>query len=101
MKFGTQVNHFVLKKTPQNIFLSGALIIVKMEFEIYKYLHQFFLLSHNIFLGKFEAKLKKKESESDIFFQILSEIIILLKNEGCGGNLAQISNWHLYMGIAA
>ena len=55
-----------------------------------------FLLSHNILQGKFEAKLKK-ESESDIFLQILSEIIILLENGCCGGNLAQISNWHLYM----
>ena len=47
------------------------------------------------------GKTKKIESESDIFLWILSEIIIQLENGGCGGNLAQLSNWHLYMGIAA
>ena len=63
-----------------------------MGSEISKYLHQYFLLSYNILQGKFEAKLKKIESESDIFLQILSEINIQLENGGCGGNLAQISN---------
>ena len=47
-----------------------------------------FSLSRNILQGKFVAKLKKIESESDIFLQILSEIIILLENGGCGGKLA-------------
>ena len=32
---------------------------------------------------------------------ILSEIMILRENGGCGESLAQISNWHIYMGIAA
>ena len=42
------------------------------------------------------------ESESvPIHPNILSEIIGLHKNEGRGGNLAQISNWQLYIGRAA
>ena len=56
-----------------------------------------FVLSHDILQGKFEAKLKKSESESDVFLRILSEIIILLENGGHGGNLAQSSNRPLYI----
>ena len=44
------------------------------------------------------------ESETvpkNIHPNILSEIIGLHKNEGRGGNLAQISNWQLYIGRAA
>ena len=42
------------------------------------------------------------ESESvPIHPNILSEIIGLHKNEGRGGNLARISNWQLYIGMAA
>ena len=31
----------------------------------------------------------------------LSEIIGVQENGSCGENLTQISNWHIYMGIAA
>ena len=101
LKFGTQVNHFVLKKTPQNNFFIRGTHHCQNGIWNIQIFASIFLLSHNILQGKFEAKLKKKESESDIFLQILSEINIQLENEGCGGNLAQISNWHLYIGIAA
>ena len=37
----------------------------------------------------------------NIYPNILSEIIGLHENEGRGGNLAQISNWQLYIGRAA
>ena len=40
-----------------------------MEFENMKIFASIFSLSHNILQGKFEAKLKKIESESDIFLR--------------------------------
>ena len=46
------------------------------------------------------AHLKRKESESDIFLQILSEIIELQENGGGGGNQTQIPNFQFYIGIA-
>ena len=68
---------------------SEALIIVK-----FVYLHQYFFCLIIFKNGNL------RQNWSEIFLQILPEIIILLENGGCGGNLAQISNWHLYMGIA-
>ena len=47
-----------------------------------------------------ENKMKLKLN-SNIRPNILSEIMILRENGGCGESLAQISNWHIYMGIAA
>ena len=46
-----------------------------------------FLSSHNILQEKFEAKNQKIESKSDIFLQILSEIIELQENGSRGRNL--------------
>ena len=43
-----------------------------------------------------ENKMKLKLNSN-----ILSEIMILRENGGCGESLAQISNFHIYMGIAA
>ena len=37
LKFGTQTNYLMPRKKPQNNFFTGASIIVKMEFEIFKY----------------------------------------------------------------
>ena len=62
-----------------------------MKFEISKKIAQYFIVS-KYFTREIGGKTKKKESESDIFLQILSEINIQLENGGCGGNLAQISN---------
>ena len=47
------------------------------------------------------GKTKEIESESDIFLQILSEMIEFQENGSRGINLAQISNWLLLMGIDA
>ena len=47
-----------------------------------------------------ENKMKVK-LDSNIHPNILSEIMILPENGGCGESLAQISNWLIYMGIAA
>ena len=47
-----------------------------------------------------ENKMKVKLN-SNIRPNILSEIMILRENGGCGESLAQISNFHFYMGIAA
>ena len=47
-----------------------------------------------------ENKMKVKLN-SNIRPNILSEIMILRENGGCGESLAQISNFHIYMGIAA
>ena len=47
-----------------------------------------------------ENKMKVK-LYSNIHSNILSEIMILRENGGCGESLAQISNFHIYMGIAA
>ena len=44
---------------------------------------------------------KKVKLNSNIHPNMLSEIMRLLENGGRGESLAQISNWHLYMGIAA
>ena len=38
---------------------------------------------------------------SNVHSNFLSEIMILRENGGCGESLAQISNFHIYMGIAA
>ena len=65
------------KKTLKITFLGRTPFIVKMEFENMKIFASIFSLSRNILQGKFVAKLKKIESESDIFLQILSEIIEL------------------------
>ena len=51
--------------------------------------------------GEIWGKTKKIESESDIFLQILSEIIELQENGGGGGNQTQVSNFQSYIGIAA
>ena len=45
--------------------------------------------------------LLKVKLNPNILTNILSEIMRLLENGGSGKNLVQISNWHLYMGIAA
>ena len=47
-----------------------------------------------------ENKMKVK-LYSNIHSNILSEIMILQENGDCGQSLAQISNFHIYMGIAA
>ena len=43
----------------------------------------------------------KVKLNSNIHSNILSEIMILRENGGCGESLAQISNFHINMGIAA
>ena len=43
----------------------------------------------------------KVKLNSNIHPNILSGIMILPENGGCGQTLAQISNFHIYMGIAA
>ena len=50
--------------------------------------------------GMQENKMKVKLN-SNIHSNIFSEIMILRENGGCGESLAQISNFHIYMGIAA
>ena len=47
-----------------------------------------------------ENKIKVKLN-SNIRPNILSEIMILRENGGCGESLAQISNYLVYIGIAA
>ena len=44
-KFGTQANYLMLRKNLKITFLSGALNIVKMGSEIYKYFLLFFIIS--------------------------------------------------------
>ena len=50
--------------------------------------------------GMQENKMKVKLN-SNIHSNIFSEIMILWENGGCSESLAQISNFHVYMGIAA
>ena len=50
--------------------------------------------------GMQENKMKVK-LYSNIYSNSLSEIMILRENGGCGESLAQISNFHVYLGIAA
>ena len=85
-----ELNFTNFKKTLKITFLERTPFIVKMEFENMKIFASIFLLSHNILQGKFEAKLKKIESESDISLQILSEIIILLENGSRRKHFAKI-----------
>ena len=100
LKFFMKIKEASRKKTSQNNFFDSPALHCENAIWNIQIFASISLLFHNILQGKFEAKLKK-ESECDIFLQILSEINIQLENGGCGGNLAQISNWHLYMGIAA
>ena len=67
----------------------GAVVVIWHKFSI----------SH--FTREIWGKTRKIESESDIFLQILSEIIEFQENGSRGINLAQISNWLLLMGIDA
>ena len=97
LKFFMKIKEASRKKTSQNNFFDSPALHCENAIWNIQIFASISLLFHNILQGKFEAKLKK---ESDNFLQILSEINIQLENGGCGGNLAQISNWHLYMGIA-
>ena len=72
---------------------------MKIEFEISKKLLNIFIVS-KYFTREIGGKTKKIESESDIFIQILSEIIELQENGGGGGNQTQIPNFQFYIGIA-
>ena len=60
-----------------------------MEFENMKIFASIFLLSHNILQGKFEAKLKK--IESDDFLQIHLKYLSFSENEGSGSNFVKFS----------
>ena len=129
----------VVKKHLKIIFFSVQPFIVKMQFEIWKYLpSKLFLpkylscrlhnsvqlvptilftsflqpasietdpianhpsaVDHIQLVPKYISKVKLKRGWSP---NILSEIIGLHENEGRGGNLAQISNWQVYIGRAA
>ena len=65
-KFCTQLNHLFSRKNLKITFLTGALIIVKTEFEIYKYLHLIF--HHGCHLKIFDAVLRLVFNSSPQFY---------------------------------
>ena len=95
LKFFMKIKEASRKKTSQNNFFDSPALHCENAIWNIQIFASISLLFHNILQGKFEAKLKK--SDSDIFLLILSEIIILLENGSCGGNLSQISNRHQYV----
>ena len=132
-------NRPILKKHLKIIFFTVQPFIVKMQFEIWKYLPSklflpkylscrlqnsvqlvptcfmffrgveftaIYLRRNNNVSCVYEviSSLKyilKVKLNPNIYPNILSEIIGLHENEGRGGNLAQISNWRVYIGRAA
>ena len=57
-------------------------------------------LAVTYFTREIWGKTKEIESESEMFLQILSEIIELQENGGGGGKQTQIPNFQFYIGIA-
>ena len=80
LKFGTQVNQFVLKKHLKISFLSGELIIVKLEFEISKYFHQYYycliIFTRKIW-GKTKTLLLSNENQYILWYTIITIIFII------------------------
>ena len=58
-------------------------------------------MPHNVTVYYMHENKMKVKLNSNIHPNILSEIMILGENGGCGKILTQISNFHIYMGIAA
>ena len=58
-------------------------------------------MPHNVSVYYMHENKMKLKLNSNIHPNILSEIMILGENGGCGKILTQISNFHIYMGIAA
>ena len=77
-----------------------AVLLVRLLFNSspHAYFLPLFSTAHCLILQENKEKVKLN---SNIHPNMLSEIMRLLENGGRGESLAQISNWHLYMGIAA
>ena len=131
LKFGVLSNEVVLRKTrKQKIYLgspSWCKYFPNIFFIIFirKYFLKYLVLCLGFFNAPFNSSpnfpllalfsncnwgwlwqivlkyLLKVKLNPNILTNILSEIMRLLENVVSGKKLVQISNWHLYMGIAA